>query len=151
VTRPSDIEGLYRGEGQRLWRAMLAFTGNPEVASDTVAEVFAQALRRGRELDSPERWIWRAAFKIASGEMKRMRSQAPSADSPGPPMEESTVELLDALAKLPRSQRVSVVLHHAAGYRVAEIAEILGTSAASVKVHLLRGRRRLAELLGDET
>lgn len=150
MTRPSDIEGIYRNDGRRLWRAMLAFTGNPEVASDTVAEVFAQALRRGDSLASPERWIWHAAFKIASGEMKRMRSLAPPAERGGSSMEGATVELLEALAKLPRSQRVSVVLHHAAGYRVAEIAEILGTSSASVKVHLLRGRRRLAELLGDE-
>lgn len=146
----SGIEGLYRDQGPRLWRALLAFTGDPEVASDTVAEAFAQAIRRGDGINSPERWVWRSAFKIASGEMKRRRSQLPSAGAGSYDLEPPAVELVQALSKLPRTQRVSVVLHHAAGYPVAEIAEILGTSAASVKVHLLRGRRRLAELLGDD-
>jgi DNA-directed RNA polymerase specialized sigma24 family protein len=32
---------------------------------------------------------------------------------------------------------------------VREVASIMGTSNAAVKVHLMRGRRRLAELLGS--
>ena len=43
-----QLEALYRDDGDRLWRALLVFAGDPEVASDAVAEAFAQALRRGR-------------------------------------------------------------------------------------------------------
>src|SRR2546430_12508817 len=39
-------------------------------ASDAMAEAFAQALARGNELRSPQRWVWRAAFRIAAGELK---------------------------------------------------------------------------------
>ncbi len=145
-----DLERLYRENGARMWRSTLAFAGDPEVASDAVAEAFAQALRRGDRIRDPERWLWRAAFRIASGELRR-RGRASGAERPDPTyeMEEPAVELMRALAELPRSQRVAVVLHHAAGFPVKDVARVLGSTPAAVKVHLLRGRRRLRDLLGD--
>jgi DNA-directed RNA polymerase specialized sigma24 family protein len=50
-----------------MWQAVFAFAGDPEVASDAVAEAFAQALRRGDAIRSPERWLWRTVFRIALG------------------------------------------------------------------------------------
>ncbi|HJS26677.1 MAG TPA: hypothetical protein VJ913_06090, partial [Actinomycetota bacterium] len=58
-----------------MWRAVLAFAGDPEVASDAVAEAFAQVLRRGEDVRDPEGWVWRAAFRIASGELKERRKR----------------------------------------------------------------------------
>ena len=74
------LERVYREEGDRLWRAVLAFAGDPEVASDAVAEAFAQALRRGEAIRNPKRWVWRAAFRIAAGELaaRRRAVEAPS-------------------------------------------------------------------------
>jgi DNA-directed RNA polymerase specialized sigma24 family protein len=43
-----------------------------------------------------------------------------------------------------------VYLHYRADLPVREVAHITGMSSAAVRVHLMRGRRRLAELLGDE-
>ncbi|TMK86784.1 MAG: hypothetical protein E6G44_01900, partial [Actinobacteria bacterium] len=51
-----ELECLYRDERDRMWRAVFAFAGDREVASDAVAEAFAQALRRGAAIRSPERW-----------------------------------------------------------------------------------------------
>jgi RNA polymerase sigma-70 factor, ECF subfamily len=144
------LERLYREQGDRMWRAVLAFTGDPEVASDAVAEAFAQALRRGSELHAPERWLWRSAFRIAAGDLKERRRRAPLVAEGAYSMKEPATELVGALAKLSRKQRASVILHHAAGYRVKEIAVILDSTPAAVKVHLSRGRRRLRELLGDD-
>ena len=50
VERGERLERLYREQGARMWHAVLAFAGDPEVASDAVAEAFAQALRRGDEI-----------------------------------------------------------------------------------------------------
>jgi DNA-directed RNA polymerase specialized sigma24 family protein len=47
VTEATAIERCYRDQGEKLWRAVLLFGGDPEVASDAVAEAFAQAIRRG--------------------------------------------------------------------------------------------------------
>ena len=38
------IERVYRQHGDAIWRAVLAFSGDREIASDAVAEAFAQAL-----------------------------------------------------------------------------------------------------------
>jgi DNA-directed RNA polymerase specialized sigma24 family protein len=57
-----ELEVVYEEHGARLWRALLLFSGDPEVASDAVAEAFAKVLWRGDSVHSPERWIWRSAF-----------------------------------------------------------------------------------------
>jgi RNA polymerase sigma factor (sigma-70 family) len=62
---------------------------------------------------------------------------------------ELDVELLDALAKLPRAQRVSVVLVHCHGWSYAEVADVLGVEATAVTNHVHRGLRKLRSLLGE--
>jgi RNA polymerase sigma factor (sigma-70 family) len=59
-------------------------------------------------------------------------------------------ELIDALRGLSPRQRSAVVLHHAAGYPVREVAAILGSTPAAVKVHLKRGRDQLRRSLSEE-
>ena len=41
------VEAVYRSVHPRLWSALLAFTGNAELASDAEAEAFAHVLRCG--------------------------------------------------------------------------------------------------------
>jgi hypothetical protein len=48
----------------------VAYSGDPEIASYSVAEAFAQALSHREPLRTPDRWIWKSAFRIATGELK---------------------------------------------------------------------------------
>ncbi len=149
VTAVLELERLYREDGARLWRALVAFSGDREVANDAVAEAFAQALGRGDYLRDPQRWIWRAAFRIAAGELKdRRRFQAqvfdPSYETAEPP-----ARLIGGLARLSPNQRAALVLHYYAGYPTREIAGVLGSSAATVRVHLSQGRKRLRRILEE--
>jgi RNA polymerase sigma-70 factor, ECF subfamily len=150
VSGTDRIERLYRERGDRIWRGLLAFSGDPEVASDAVAEAFAQVLRRGDEVRDPERWIWRAAFRIAAGELKERRKNEVLAVAGSYEMEEPARDLVVALGALSERQRVSVVLHDAAGYPSKEVARIIGSTEVAVRVHLMRGRRRLRELLKED-
>ena len=59
------VEALYRTHGEGIWRAVMAYTQDPDLASDAVAEAFAQALVRRSAIRSPARWVWRTAFRIA--------------------------------------------------------------------------------------
>lgn len=70
----TEVERLYREDGRRLWWALLGYCGDPEIASDALAEAFAQLLRRGDAVHAPARWVWRAAFRIATGELDRRRT-----------------------------------------------------------------------------
>jgi RNA polymerase sigma-70 factor (ECF subfamily) len=135
---------------ERLWRALLAYAGDPEVASDAAAEAYAQAVRRGVEIVDVDRWVWRAAFRIAAGELTRRRREGPVADPPALDAPVEAVELIDALRHLSDRQRRAVVLRYVGGYSAVEIARFLGTTAGSVRVSLLRARRTLRSLLEDD-
>jgi RNA polymerase sigma-70 factor (ECF subfamily) len=149
VSARRDLEGLYREHGNRLWWALVAFSGDREIASDAESEAFAQALRRGEAVRDPLAWIWRAAFRIAAGELQERGRQAPSLSEPSYELPEPAAEVTVALRQLPTQQRAAVVLHYYADRPIREIAELMGTSSSTVAVHLHRGRNRLRGLLGD--
>lgn len=142
-------ERLYRDESPRLWRALVAYSGDPDVAGDAIAEAFAQAISRGDEIKAPAPWIWTASFRIAAGELKRRAGHSEFKDH------ETSYELADpllpqlmeALRQLTPNQRAAVVLHDYADRPTAEITEVLGMKLPTVHVHLSQGRKRLRELL----
>src|SRR3712207_2554186 len=78
-----SVETVYREQADRLWRSVFAFAGDPDVASDAVAEAFAQAIRRGPAVRDVAAWTWSAAFRIASGTLKARRSTANVAPKAG--------------------------------------------------------------------
>jgi RNA polymerase sigma-70 factor, ECF subfamily len=145
-----DLDVVYEEHGARLWRAILLYSGDPDVASDAVAEAFAQVLRRGDTVDSPERWIWRSAFRIAAGELSRRGRQSELVESASYEVPHETTELLLALPQLSSKQRRAIVLHYYGGYSLKEVAAITGSTSSAIGVHLHRGRKRLRELLGDD-
>jgi RNA polymerase sigma factor (sigma-70 family) len=147
VSADEEIERLYRHEGDRLWWAIVAYSGDRNVADDAVSEAFTQALGRGAELRSPSAWVWKVAFRIAAGELKRRRREGPADVETSYEMPEPVIEVLDALRKLSANQRAVIVLHYLADYPAKDIARILGSTTATVDVHLHRARKRLRSLL----
>jgi RNA polymerase sigma-70 factor (ECF subfamily) len=57
---------------------------------------------------------------------------------------------MDALRRLSPNQRAAVVLRYVVDLDVPEVAQRMGVSAPTVRVHLHRARGRLRELLGAE-
>jgi RNA polymerase sigma factor (sigma-70 family) len=145
-----DVERSYRAQSESLWRALLLFSGDADVASDAVAEAFAQALRRGSEVRDVDRWVWRVAFHIARGDLQRRSRDEPLLVDTADDLPPDTIDLIRALRSLTSKQAGAIVLHHYAGYSNKETASILGSTTAAVGVHLERGRKRLRELLGED-
>jgi RNA polymerase sigma-70 factor (ECF subfamily) len=144
------IEAVYRAHGDRIWRAVLAYAQDPEVASDAVAEAFAQAIVRGDALRSPVAWVWRSAFRIAAGMLKERSRPTPLVGTESYEMPAGTRDLVASLARLPAKQRAALVLFYYADYPISQIADILGSNALAVRVNLSRGRKRLSRILeGD--
>lgn len=132
TSRPAtDIEAVYRAHAPRLWRRR------------------SRALRRGDGLREPERWIWRTAYRIAAGALKERRHTGDTVPEASYQPDDVPSSLAEALASLPPGQRAAVVLHCYADLRVRDVAEVLGTSSAAVKVSLMRARRRLRTFLED--
>lgn len=151
VDARSDIEALYRADADRLWRAVFAFAGDAEIASDAVAEAYAQLIRRGAAVRDPAAWVWRAAFQISRGALQRARRDAAQAVTPDADHLDAYADpdLLAAVRRLPENQRAAVILFYYADLPIRDIADRLGTNGLAVRANLSRGRRRLRQLLGD--
>jgi RNA polymerase sigma factor (sigma-70 family) len=146
----AEIERVYREHGERIWRALVLFSRDRDVASDAVAEAFTQALARGNEIRTLPGWVWRTAFRVAAGELKARNRDADAAEETSYEMPDPLSEVMEALKHLSAKQRGAVVLHYYVGYPIAEIARIMGSTPSAVGVHLHRGRNRLRKLLGEE-
>ncbi len=143
------LEAVYRQEAERMWRALLAFSRDPDIASDAVAEAFARAIRERAVIRDPRAWVWRMGFRIAAGELKqRSRSNSRMPDT-GYLETEADADLLDALAGLPEKQRTAVILFYYVDASIREIADKTGMSQLAVRANLSRGRKRLKHLLGE--
>jgi RNA polymerase sigma-70 factor, ECF subfamily len=144
------VEAVYRAVHPRLWRALFAYTGNADLASDAEAEAFAQVMRRGDAVDDVAAWVWRSAFRIATGLLATWSSPsdvdridgcvAPSG---------SIVEFLGLLGELSPQQRACVALRYVGEYTSAEIGELLGTSAGTVRVQLNRAHTALRHTIAE--
>jgi hypothetical protein len=108
-------------QGPAIWRALLAFSGDRDVADDALDEAFAQALARGEGIRDPLRWIWRVAFRVAAGELKDRR-RAGELVGPGAAeaFPEPLLHVFAALQRLSPNQRLAVVLHDYADGPVSE-------------------------------
>jgi RNA polymerase sigma-70 factor, ECF subfamily len=144
------VEEVFRQHSTRLWRALVAYTGDPEVASDAVAEAFAQALRRGAAVLDAERWIWKVAFRVAAGELKDRKKRITQVEEPSYQLPEEAIAMVSVLRRLSPKQRAAVVLHYFADLPNDAIAQVLGITTATVRVHLSQGRRRLHHLLEED-
>jgi RNA polymerase sigma factor (sigma-70 family) len=150
VDARTDIEALYRADADRLWRAVFAFAGDAEIASDAVAEAYAQLIRRGDAVRDPGAWVWRSAFRISRGALQRARRDVLAAEPDADHLDAyADHDLLAAVRQLPQNQRAAVVLFYYADLPIRDIADRLGTNGLAVRANLSRGRRRLRQLLGD--
>jgi RNA polymerase sigma factor (sigma-70 family) len=150
VTTQEAADRAFREHGQKLWRSLLAFTSDPDLASDAMAEAYAQLLARGAAVEAHERWVWRAAFRIAAGELKdRRRRTADVAVVETYEMPEPALDLLRALRHLSPNQRAVAVLRLYVDLPTREVARILGIGQATVRVHLSQARRRLRTALEE--
>ena len=151
VAEAQAVETVFREDGDRMWRTLFVFSGDPDIASDAVAEAFAQALRRGAAIRDVRRWVWRAAYRVASGDLKQRSviDRGPVPDVAAA-QEGIDLELLGALRRLTPQQRTVLTLFYYVDCPVREIARRTGLNALAVRAHLSRGRKRLREVLGEE-
>jgi len=142
-----EIDRLYDELAPVLWRALVAHTSNPEVASDAVSESFAQAMANLDRIEHPKAWLWTAAFRIAAGELKRRSQESGTDPSLSYELPEPVDHLVAALREISPNQRLAVILHDYADRPTEEIARIMNVTRTTVHVHLSQGRRRLRKLL----
>ena len=145
-----DLGAVFEAHAAPLYRTILAYTaGRADVAEEAVGEAFARATAHLGGLRDPVAWLYRVAFNVANDELRRERRHGGEPpDMPQLPPEVAGV--FDAMKQLPPRERAAMALFYVLDLPVAEIASRLGIASPTVRVHLTRGRRHLATLLGDD-
>jgi len=150
VNTNDGFDEVWREHGPTIWRAVYVYAGGRrDIADDAVAEAFARAMEQPNPIKNPVAYLYRLAFQAAAMERKRMTDLREPPDVPGPPPDGYGEDILGALRRLSPGQRAAIYLHYRVDLPVAEVAAAMGTSAAVVKVHLMRGRRKLATYLSE--
>lgn len=127
----------------------------PDLAEDVVHDAYVRARSRLGQLRDPARfdaWIVRIAVNLCFNSHRASRRailvfHSSSLDPIAPrPRDYGLTELIERLS--PRD-RTLIVLHYGYGYSVAEIAEVVGTTANNARSILFRARQRLGERLRE--
>lgn len=145
-----DLGGLFEAHAAAMYRTILAYTGGRgDLAEEAVGEAFSRAAACAAGLRDPVAWLYRVAFNVANDELRRERRDGVGVpDAVQQPADLS--EVLEALKRLTPRERAVMALFYVLDLPVREVAARLGIAAATVRVHLTRGRRHFAALLGDE-
>ncbi|HSJ13939.1 MAG TPA: RNA polymerase sigma factor [Longimicrobiales bacterium] len=143
---------LYERHTPRIYQSVLRLSGYLEhEAEDVVQETWMQAVRGLREFRWEAQfstWLTTIAVRCCSHRWRRegREVQLPealaAASVPAAPFA-GRIDLQQALARLPESNRAVLLLHDVEGYRHHEIAELLGIAVGTSKAQLFRARRQM--------
>ncbi|GAB3170688.1 RNA polymerase sigma factor [Myceligenerans halotolerans] len=160
---PDAFETFYREHIEQVQRFVARRVGDPHLAADLVADVFLAAVDGARsynpERGSPAGWLFGVARNVVAAEFRRQAKDREAqrrisgrrlldADSLVHIEERIDAErefrdLYEALASLPRRDRVLMELVAVDGLPVAEAAAVLGVKPGTARVRLHRSRARL--------
>ena len=155
------FEDLYRQNLSRVYALCLRMCGNAGYAEEMTQEAFIRAWQRLSSFRGDARfstWMHRVTVNVV---LSDRRSRAKRMEKVTDPLEHQeirlaarpnapglSVDLEEAIAKLPAGARDVFVLHDIEGYKHREIAEMTGIATGTSKAHLHRARRLLREHLG---
>jgi RNA polymerase sigma factor (sigma-70 family) len=152
-----DFERLFVSDFRSVMRTVFLICHDNDRAQDLTQDAFVQALLhwdRVCRLERPGAWVRRIAIRLAVRSVRReaaRRDLERASDTPHPPGPwERDADLFAAVRGLSAKQRAAVVLYYFEDLDTHEIADLMGCSVATARVHLHRGRERLRSMLGSE-
>jgi RNA polymerase sigma factor (sigma-70 family) len=156
AVRP-DLEQVFRADYPRVVAVAARVLGSRDEAEDVAQEVFIGFGRTSVPADEAARWLSVAAAHTAlnhlrSGRRRAAREQAAPTDHVTPDVADDVVtrdersRVRAALARLPRTQAVALVLRHS-GLSYADVAAALDLSPGSVGTTVRRAEAALRKEL----
>jgi len=137
-----------------LFRFAFRLVGNREEAEDICQEVFLRCwchIGRLRERENLRAWLYRLAANLAYDFWRRIFRQSKSPPAPRQPEAQDRVEIYQLrkmLNKLPKKQRLAVVLRVYEELSFAEVARVLGCTEVAARNNYRHGLKKLKQLLG---
>jgi RNA polymerase sigma-70 factor (ECF subfamily) len=147
----------------RVFAVCLRILADRESALDATQDTFLTAFRKAGQFQGHSAlgtWLYRIAVNTCYDQLRRakrrptqpMPEQVEVADEMAESVLTSSAyrhEILAALRSLPVEFRAAVVLSDIEGMPLPEVALALAVPVGTVKSRVFRGRRLLAELLGE--
>jgi RNA polymerase sigma-70 factor (ECF subfamily) len=141
--------------------------GDRHTAEDLTQEAFLRVYRaasRFEERGKVSTWIFKIAYNLCLNEMKRLRRlkrfqldlydegirSGEGAYDALLGAHERDKDIMNALQKLPESQRAALLLRANEELSYSEISRVLSVSISSVESLIFRARKRLRQLLQDK-
>ncbi len=154
---------LMRRHEAMVFAVCLRMLSDRDRALDASQDVFLTLFRKAgkfRGESAVSTWLYRIAVNTSLDAIRKAKRRPQSALPEGFETEDAAAldgfaavevrsEIEKALQALPNEFRAAVVLSDAHGLPLAEISEILGVPVGTVKSRVFRGRRILAEQLGN--
>ncbi len=163
------LDTLLRRHYDRIWAVCRRLAGNDADGADATQEALITIARRIDRFDGRaafSTWAYRVATNACLDELRRRgrrphvglpeyeteSDHEPAAAASARPIGDEVTDRIvidDALAQLPEEFRQPVVLRDLLGMDYAEIAETLHIPPGTVRSRIARGRRSLAQILGN--
>ena len=167
VAGDTDAFGeIFARHRDRMWGVALSVCSDPDLAADAVQDGFVNAFRRAASYRGDAQvttWLHRIVVNACLDRLRATRAHASTdeleeqggAALPSLPDRTAAVDdrllVAEALAALPESQRLVLVLVDMHGVPVAEAAAMLGVAPGTVKSRGSRGRAAIADHLRQGT
>jgi RNA polymerase sigma-70 factor (ECF subfamily) len=172
----SDLDQAVARHRDPIYRYVLGIVRDPAAAEDVTQETLLRAHRKLGSLEDVDRlsaWLYRIASNICRDRFRAAayrhrpgslgsEAEDPTDASPADVADDTTPRLDKALEQREMSgcvqgyltglsdpYRAVIVLHDVAGLTNPEIAQMLGTSLATVKIRLHRARSKLRAALAE--
>jgi RNA polymerase sigma factor (sigma-70 family) len=138
-------------------RAAALVVRDPGVGQELAQEAFFRLYERWSQMESPEharRFAFRVAINLARSHLrKHLRVTLAGLEPRGDRLAHSSqmeewLAIRTALSDLSPRRRAVVVLIDYIGMDAAEVGDVLGVTAGTVRAHLMRGRRDMRKELG---
>ena len=151
------VDDLYRTHAGEVYRYAYAMLGNRADAEDVTQTTFVNALRsleRGERPRKPSNWLVTIAHNIVRQRWRQQQARPAEVEldrdvaleepeQEGPSLD----DLVQALQRIPHTQREALVMRELEGRSYKEIEAILEITPSALETLLFRARRSLAEEL----
>jgi len=149
-----EFESRATAQADRLHRIALSILTNEADCEDATQEALVKAWMNLGGLKQPryfETWLVRILINECKSILRKRRLRpwvelTDTLPAPEPPDR----ALWEALKTVDERYRLPLVLHHAEGYSVREIAELLRLPQSTVKWRIHQGKKALGLKLGKE-
>lgn len=142
------IAGLYRRYAPELVRYIRKYTEDQAAAEDIVQETFVRGMEHGSQLEMLEEsqcraWLYRTAKNICIDRARRVQAEPPWEGEAFQNDDLTKPMVMQLCGILEPQDRAMFWLRYFEDYTAAELGEMFGIPAATVRSRMLNARRKL--------